>query len=87
VGRPQTSSKSKFVEEVRQGLLSANLPAHLYAGHSFHIGAATTAASAGIEDSTIQTLGRWHSSSYLLYIRLNPAHLANLSSTMARCSI
>ena len=51
-------SKSRFVEEVQQGFLSANLPAHLYAGHSFHIGAATTAASAGIEDSTIQTLGR-----------------------------
>ena len=80
-------SKPRFVNQVRQGLLSANLPAHLYAGHSFRIGAATTAASAGIEDSTIQTLGWWHSSSYLLYIRLNPGHLASLSSTMARCSI
>jgi len=46
-------SKTKFVEEVRQGLLAANLPAHHYAGHSFRIGAATTAVSAGIEDSTI----------------------------------
>jgi len=80
-------SKTKFVEEVRQSLLAVNLPVHLYTGHSFRIGAATTAASAGIEDSTIQTLGKWHSSLYLLYIRLNPAHLANFSSTMARCSI
>ena len=81
-------SKPKFVEHVRQALLSANLPAHLYAGHSFRIGAATTAAAAGIEDSTIQTLGRWKSSSYLLYIRLILViRMASLSSTLAQCSI
>ena len=81
-------SKPKFVEDVRKALLSANLPAHLYAGHSFCIGAATTAAAAGIEDSTIQTLGRWKSSSYLLHIRLNPHHMASLSrSTLAQCTI
>ena len=80
-------SKPKFVDHVRQALLSANLPAHLYAGHSFRIGTATTAAVAGIEDSTIQTLGRWKSSSYLLYIRLNPSHMASLSLTLAQCSI
>ena len=80
-------SKSKFVDHVRQALLAANIPAHLYTGHSFRIGAATIAASAGIEDSTIQTLGRWQSSAYLLYIRLNPSHLATLTSTMANCPI
>ena len=80
-------SKSKFVNHVRQALLAANIPAHLYSGHSFRIGAATTAASAGIEDSTIQTLGRWQSSAYLLYIRLDPSHLATLTSTMAKCPI
>ena len=80
-------SKSKFVDHVRQALLAANIPAHLYSGHSFRIGAATTAASAGIEDSTIQTLGRWKISAYLLYIRLNPAHLAKLSATMAQSPI
>ena len=80
-------SKSKFVDHVRQALLAANIPAHLYTGHSFRIGAATTAASAGIEDSTIQTLGRWQSSAYLLYIKLHPSHLATLTSTMATCPI
>ena len=52
-------SKSKFVDRICQALLAANIPAHLYSGHSFRIGAATTAASAGIEDSTNQTLGCW----------------------------
>ena len=80
-------TKTKFVDHVRKGLITANIPAHLYTGHSFRIGAATIAASVGIEDSTIQTLGRWKSSAYLLYIKLNPSHLATLSSTMAKCSI
>ena len=80
-------SKPKFVDHVRQALLSANFLAHLYAGHSFQIEAATTAAAAGIKDSTIQTLGRWKSSSYLLYIRLNPSHMVSPSSTPAQCSI
>ena len=65
-------------------LLSANLPADKYAGHSFRIGVATTAASTGIEDSTIQTLGLWQSSSYLLYIWLDPRHMASLPSTLAK---
>ena len=80
-------SKTKFIEHVRQAFQSANIPAHLYSGHSFCIGAATTAASAGIADSVIQTLGRWQSSAYLLYVKLRPDYLANLSSTMAQCPI
>ena len=74
--------KPQFNKAVRTALTQAKLPADKFAGHSFRIGAATTAASAGLEDSTIQTLGRWKSSSYLLYVRLEPRHLAAVSSTL-----
>ena len=80
-------SKSKFVEHVREGLTKAGLPVMDYAGHSFRIGAATTAAVMGLEDSAIQTLGRWESSSYKRYIRQDPHFLASLSPTLARCQI
>ena len=41
-------SKTRFVEAVRKALTAAHLPAQDYAGHSFRIGAATTAAMAGL---------------------------------------
>ena len=84
-GLPLT--KSRFVSEMQKALSAANLPAANFAGHSFRIYAATTAATAGLEDSTIQTLGHWQSSSYLLYIRLEPQHLASVSATLAKCHI
>ena len=78
-------SKSRFVDSVRSALTKANLPADVFAGHSFRIGAATTAASAGICDSSIQSLGHWKSNAYLLYIRAEPQKLAKVSSTMSVC--
>ena len=62
-------SKSNFVDKVRSALTTANLPADNFTGHSFRIGAATTATSAGICDSFIQFLSRWKSNAYLLYVR------------------
>ena len=42
---------------VRKVIARLGLPDHEYAGHSFRIGEATSAAMAGVEDSTIQLLG------------------------------
>ena len=60
------------------GLCSANI-----ASHSFWIGAATTAARVGLEDSMIRTLGRWRSDTYLSYVRLPRDHLASISRSLA----
>ncbi len=54
-GRPLT--RQRFVQAVRDALAKAGIQAGRYASHSFRIGAATTAAAKGIEDSIIRTLG------------------------------
>ncbi len=76
-------TKPKFTAMFRDLLRQAGIDAPSYAGHSFRIGAATTAASRGVEDSLIQTLGRWKSSAYLTYIRIPPSDLAALSNILA----
>ena len=48
-------------------------------GHSFCIGAPTSAVLAGVEDSTIQLLGRWWSAAFLRYIRTPHKQLAAMS--------
>ncbi|XP_055340932.1 uncharacterized protein LOC129589976 [Paramacrobiotus metropolitanus] len=42
---------------------------HRYGTHSFRIGAASTAASHGASEATIQRIGRWKSSCYARYVR------------------
>ena len=76
--------KHIFVAEIRRILDNMGLLQHQYAGHSFRIRAATTAALAGLEDSTMQLLGRWQSAAFLCYIRTPHDKLAALSSTLIR---
>ena len=62
-------TRDRFVTEVRKALSSVGIQAENYAGYSFRIGAASTAAEKGVQDSLIKTLGRWQSSAYTLYIK------------------
>ena len=57
-----------------------------YAWHSFRIGAATTAGTCGLNDSSIQMLGRWSSSAYQVYIKTPRQQLANLSAVLGQHS-
>ena len=62
--------RRKKLVEIMQGALAAKgYDTTQYCGHSFRIGAATTAAKNGLQDNVIKLLGRWESSSYQLYIR------------------
>lgn len=54
-GSPLT--RNAFVKEIRSALRLAGVDAGQYAGHSFRIDAATSAAAAGLEDAVIKILG------------------------------
>ena len=75
-------TRERFVSEVRKALTELGYNCSLYAGHSFRIGAATTAAQRGVQDSLIKTLGRWESTAYMVYIRTPPEVLCSVASTL-----
>ena len=79
-GAPLT--RKKFVAHVKSGLSAAGIDHKKYNGHSFRIGAATTAAAKGLEDSIIKTLGRWESSAYLTYVKIPREQLLSYTRTL-----
>ena len=79
-GRPLT--RQQLSSTVQAILYSAGYPGS-YSGHSFRIGAATTAAARGIPDHLIKTLGRWSSDAYQLYISTPVGSLTQVSSQLA----
>ena len=74
-------TRQRFVTAVRTGLDKAGIDSSKYSGHSFRIGAATTAAQNGMEDSIIKTLGRWEmremGEPYLPSVREDPEKAAS----------
>ena len=54
-----------------------------YSWHSFRIGAATTAAAAGLPPWLIKKLGRWHSDTYLTYLCCPDSVLSSVPQVLA----
>lgn len=80
-------TRHNLVESIRALLATSGIPSHHYASHSFRIGAATSAAAAGIPDWLIQTLGRWTSQCYQLYIRTPGSVIQDSFQQMASASV
>ena len=83
-GKPLT--KQTLTAETRNLLTQAGFSASEYAGHSYRIGAATTAASAKLPAWLIKTLGRWSSDCFERYIRTPTTTLSGVSATLANSS-
>ena len=62
-------TRKSVVSLLRDAALQASLPHNSLRGHSFRIGAASTAAATGLPDWLIKVLGWWSSDCYQLYIR------------------
>ena len=76
-------SRAHLVTHLREALSQAGIDTDGYSGHSFRIGAASTAARAGFSNSFIQTLGWWKLSAFRAYIR---TPLEDLLAVAARLS-
>ena len=77
---------SKFISRIRALFTKVGFKAELYAGHSFRIRAATTAAVAGMPDWLIQAMGRWSSDCYKRYICITKVSLKQACEDMAASS-
>ena len=62
-------TRVRLVDEMQKALSVAGIDASHYTGHSFRIGAATTALQAGVSDAKVKMLGYWERSAYQCYLR------------------
>jgi len=76
-------SRAYFIDKLRLTLAAGGYKPNQYNGHSFRIGAATTAAKASIPDHMIQALGRWSSNCYVRYIQVPKTSLAKAQKAMS----
>lgn len=76
-------TRSLLVKMVKETLSVAGVDCSRYSGHSFRIGAATTALAKGVPETTIKTLGRWKSEAYKQYIRIPRDQLVAIGVQMS----
>jgi len=75
-------ARATFITVLREALARAGYNDSHFSGHSFRIGACTSAAAAGVEDHLLQVLGRWKSGCYTRYI-----HTPLASISAAQCKM
>ena len=76
-------TRQKLTEIIRYLLTQAGMCPSNYASHSFRIGAATTAAAAGLPTWLIKTLGRWSSDAYLTYVHCPNNVIASVPTVLS----
>lgn len=77
-------SRTKLNTVLRNLLQQAGVNQSCYASHSFRIGAATTAAAAGLPSWLIQKLGRWTSNTYASYIHCTTITTPSIPQILSR---
>ena len=75
-------SRQRLVSYLRESRSVLGFNCKSYSGHSFRIGAATTAAATELKDLVTRSLGLWRSDAYQRYIR-DARELAQFSRTLA----
>ena len=80
-GKPST--KQALTEETRKLLSLSGFNAAKYAGHSYRIAAASTAAEVNLPSWLIKSLGRWSSDCYERYIKTPISTLSGVSARLA----
>lgn len=77
-------SRQYFIAHLRQILKTLGLDDTLYNGHSFRIGAATSAGAKRLESHLIQVLGRWSSDCYQRYIHTSPRTIRDAQRALSQ---
>ena len=81
-GQPLT--RPKLLRTLQSMLSKAGYDPTRFNTHSLRIGAASSAALAGLPLSTIKHLGRWRSSCYTTYIRRHPAVVQQAATAISQ---
>ncbi|CAM4922985.1 unnamed protein product [Rotaria socialis] len=77
-------TRTEFVKRLREVISSFGINSSFYSGHSLRIGAASTAAKAGLPIYLIKILGRWSSEAYRRYISVSSSTISNAFLLMSK---
>jgi hypothetical protein len=72
-----------FITSLKHILEICGFNSNIYNGHSFSIGASTSAGSVNIQEHLIKILGRWSSDSYCRYIRTSKETIQKAQRALA----